>query len=329
MSRSNSSDEETEDLPSNFVAYSNRSEWIDVKPIPQDEGEHPIVKINYSDNFREVFDYLRACMKSNEISERALHLTFDAAKLNPANYTVWCYRRELIDKLGSDLDEELKFIGEVIRDNPKNYQVWEHRRLIIERSSNFQNELSFIAEILRSDAKNYHAWQYRQWLLRTYSLWSNEMQYIEELLASDHLNNSLWNQRYFVISHTTGFKDDVIERELDYIFREIRLCPDNESVWNYFRGITRFRSLEIEDRRVLNFCNDLYENQYKKETFQRDQWRFLLAFMIDLLNDDDRPETINQNQEKIRHISRELIEIDPIRRKYWQFILDQHPEPSN
>jgi protein farnesyltransferase/geranylgeranyltransferase type-1 subunit alpha len=116
------SDNESEDLPSQ-IPYSLRPEWSDVKPIEQDDGPHAVVKIAYSDRFRETFDYVRACMQSNEMSERALDLTTDACQLNPANYTVWCYRRQLLDHLKSDLNEELAFVGQMIRNNPKNYQV--------------------------------------------------------------------------------------------------------------------------------------------------------------------------------------------------------------
>lgn len=105
------------------VSYSHRPEWSDVQPIEQDDGPHAVVKIAYSDRFRETFSYIRACMQANEMSERALELTTDACGLNPANYTVWCYRRQLLDHLKSDLNEELTFISGCIRDNPKNYQV--------------------------------------------------------------------------------------------------------------------------------------------------------------------------------------------------------------
>lgn len=197
--------------------------------------------------------------------------------------------------------------------------------MIVERSNLTNNELRFIASIIQDDSKNYHAWQYRQWILKTYSLWSDELNYVDQLLNQDIRNNSAWNQRYFVIAHTTGFKDDIVERELDYVEKRIQLNPDNESAWNYLRGIVRFRSLNLNDDRIWKFCRNLYENQFEKEELHRQQWRFLLAFMIDLLINDDREEKRNDNKKTINDLCSKLISnVDPIRRKYWHYIQEQH-----
>lgn len=203
-------------------------------------------------------------------------------------------------------------------------KVWEHRRLIVERSGLTSNELSFIAGIIHQDSKNYHAWQYRQWFLKTYSFWSDELTYVNHLLQEDIRNNSAWNQRYFVIAHTTGFKDDIIERELDYVEKRIESCPDNESAWNYLRGIARLRSSGLSDERVWKFCQNLYDNNFLKDNFNNKQWRFLIGYMIELLMDDDRSEKQQENKTMVNNLCEKLaLQIDPIRKKYWQYIQEQ------
>lgn len=158
----------------------------------------------------------------------------------------------------------------------------------------------------------------------TYSLWSNELNFIDELLQNDVRNNSAWNQRYFVIAHTTGFKDDIIERELDYVEKRIFTYPDNESAWNYLRGLGRLRSLNLTDQRLWKFCQNLYDNYYLKDDLNSQQWRFLLAYMIELLIDDDREEKRSENQKFIQQLCEQLVlKIDPIRKKYWQYIQEQ------
>ena len=47
-----------------------------------------------------------------------------------------------------------------------------------------------------------------------FELWGGELDYVDSLLKEDHRNNSAWNQRYFIISQTSGFTDDVLDREV-------------------------------------------------------------------------------------------------------------------
>lgn len=62
------------------------------------------------------------------------------------------------------------------------------------------------------------------------------MEYIDSLLSDDIRNNSAWNQRYFIVNNTTGFTDEVLDREIDYTLFNIKAVTENESAWNYLRG---------------------------------------------------------------------------------------------
>lgn len=89
-----------------MTTYSTDPTWTSVTPIPLDDGSNyyaaeeqsasgdtngtlPLATISYSDEYTEAMAYLRAMMAANEMSDRALALTEDVIKMNPAHYTVW------------------------------------------------------------------------------------------------------------------------------------------------------------------------------------------------------------------------------------------------
>ena len=145
-----------------WVPYSERDEWKDVVPIPQDDGENPVVAIQYTGRFRETMDYLRALLGQNELSERALELTEDVIDQNAGNYTVWVYRRAVIDAIGRDWTLELAWVSTLAESHPKNYQIWQHRRSCLEKivaktaqperlQAQGEQELAFLSDFLTSE----------------------------------------------------------------------------------------------------------------------------------------------------------------------------------
>lgn len=175
----------------------------DLERVPQPDAEDPVCAINYPTSYVIAHDYLRACWKTGEHSLRALKLSATCLKLNPANYTVWHWRRVCMDKLGY-FDDAANAKEKILLDltlaeqlgggNPKNYQIWYHRRALLDAFDQLakkggktsleadfgEAELDYIASVFEIDAKNYHAWSHRQWLIRTINrphIWEQELEY--------------------------------------------------------------------------------------------------------------------------------------------------------
>jgi protein farnesyltransferase/geranylgeranyltransferase type-1 subunit alpha len=120
------------------------------------------------------------------VLDRALQLTALCLQFNPANYTVWHFRRQCLqDGLTEDaVDQDLQLAARLGGSNPKNYQIWYHRCALLESfgltPERARQELDYVATVLDEDAKNYHAWSHRQWVLRTVDnddSWNKELEF--------------------------------------------------------------------------------------------------------------------------------------------------------
>lgn len=243
-------------MPKKDVPYSERPDWQDVTPVPQDDGPEPLVVIRYPPGFEEVHSYFRAIQQKDEFSERALALTNDVIEHNAANYTAWYYRRRCLKELDSDMQTELDFIDMWAKDSPKNYQVWYHRRwLISEIERQLQekvaqgdetaaarikeigdDELAYHMDVMQAndDFKNYNGWSHRGFIVHKFNLWGGEMDFVNDLLRLDIRNNSAWNHRFTVLKNTKWpLTDETRQAEVDFTLGALRRCVRNESAWNY------------------------------------------------------------------------------------------------
>jgi protein farnesyltransferase/geranylgeranyltransferase type-1 subunit alpha len=322
--------------------YSGDPAWDDVMPIPQIEGENALAAISYSDDYAEAVSYLRAVMAANEHSERVLGLAEDVIDMNPGHYTVWLYRAHTILALGKNIEDELAWTNEVALQNQKNYQIWHHRQLLIDslyptiendRAKQLklgQSEIRFLEEMFDQDKKNYHVWSYRQYLVRKLDLWSsategseevNELESLEKRVEEDVRNNSAWSQRFFLVFSDPAYttpgarateKDDkipadIIEREIKYAQDAIRKAPQNQSPWNYLRGVLKKAGREMST--VEGFAKEFVQLGGPSEESVKS------SHALDLLAEVWGAAGDKQNAQKAFSLLSE--KYDPVRKNYW------------
>ncbi|KAI9739758.1 MAG: CAAX geranylgeranyltransferase alpha subunit [Cirrosporium novae-zelandiae] len=316
--------------------YSDSSAWEDVIPIPQDDGgPNPLAAIAYTEKYSEATSYLRAVMAANEMSERALELTEDIIKMNPAHYTVWLYRAKIVASIHRPVQEELEWLNAVSLEHLKNYQIWHHRHLLLaslpppepdnETSKILAAESPFLQEMLSKDAKNYHVWSYRQWLVGHFNLFDSpiEMKAVKESINEDVRNNSAWCHRYFLVfgrndvdkgkgplvaEQKDEFDPEIIEREIRYTKGKIMLAPQNASPWTYLRGICRRGGRPLSS--LTSFALQLANPDLPDAV--RSSWA--LDFVADAYAQEGK------EPEKVKKALQLLAEkYDPVRKNYWEY----------
>ncbi|KAI9996811.1 hypothetical protein PInf_000073 [Phytophthora infestans] len=292
------------------MKYSEDPAWADVVKVPQDDGPNPIVSIAYSANFTDIMDCFRGVLKLNEYSERTLALTLDVIDANPANYTVWYFRRRVLEALGSDLREELQFTADMAIQHPKNYQIWHHRREICTMLHDASEEKEFCALAIDGDSKNYHAWAHRQWAVKIFGLWDGELQFVDKMLLEDVRNNSAWNHRWFVLNNSSGLATTADrQREIDYALDKISIAVHNESPWNYLRGLVRGHEaafaaqVKTKIQEILTATPDCI---------------FAAALLVDFYAKEGTDEAVEAAYKLVETL---MNDTDCVRKAYWQFRL--------
>lgn len=213
-------------------------------------------------------------MAAEECSPRSLRLTEHVISMNPAHYTVWLYRFKIISTLKLPVPGEIEWLNEVALANLKNYQIWHHRQLLLDYyypsiasddetiKKLARTETHFINMMLEEDTKNYHVWSYRQYLVSKLGMWNvGELAATQNMIEDDVRNNSAWAHRFFVVfsdpavstpdsaatAHDPKVPGDIIDRELSYAKEKIQIAPQNQSGWNYLRGVLTKGGRKLSD----------------------------------------------------------------------------------
>ncbi|KAJ2345569.1 CAAX geranylgeranyltransferase alpha subunit, partial [Coemansia sp. RSA 2618] len=311
-------------------------------PIAQDDGENPLCPIAYTDEYQEMMGYLRAVMAVGEVSQRALELTARVIATNPGHYTVWVYRKRLVEELQADISEELDWVSEISRKFPKNYQLWHHRESLVTRlwaprealqlsedqrvvNPVIRRELQFLSTAIDEDSKNFHAWSYRQWLVSKYELWEQELVFVNTMISQDVRNNSAWNQRYFVVltgrdPASVRLDASVADAEVAYAVENIKFAPNNDSPWSYIVGLLLRHAQEKLYTELMPRIKELAaDNAY---AMAMTSTPFYWSALLDIYEQQmaDQPESKEALVEESKTICERLAsETDIMHSRYWNF----------
>ena len=271
------------------------------------------------------------------------------------------------------VDLELAYATAMALENPKNYQVWNHMRLVSQHLGDVSVERNVRAtgEALALDAKNIHAWTHRLWVTRTFPKTTRDAEraFTERMIDDDVRNNSAWNQRFavtFLTSSSSSDDDDVlrsdeetttdiVSKELAFAETKIALAPDNESAWNYLRGVADLPAARGDDAiktRLVTiaraFCGDdaIFSSEKDKNVVPADAAAPSKRRSAAIRGATARETTSDAKKESKRDFSRHatalladvlaasgafedaaalydrLVHRDPIRANYWTFMRD-------
>ncbi|KAH7033447.1 uncharacterized protein B0I36DRAFT_321469 [Microdochium trichocladiopsis] len=319
--------------------YALDPDWDDVTPIPQAEPEHALAAIAYPEDYAEAMSYLRAVMAAKEYSPRCLQLTEHIIAMNPAHYTVWLYRFAIVESLNISIPDEMAWLNAVSLEHLKNYQIWHHRQQLLDHyypaictssddvAALAQSETEFLTKMLVQDTKNYHVWSYRQYLVRKLGMWGDaERQSIESMVDDDVRNNSAWSHRFFLVFSDPGYTTpgshatehdpkipaDVIDREVEYAKQKAALAPQNQSPWNYLRGVLVKGGRPLGEAREFaeGFVKELGSVEDNKERVRSSHALDLLADIYKEAGDKERADLC------LRRLGDKW---DRIRKGYWEY----------
>ncbi|KAL1838610.1 hypothetical protein VTJ49DRAFT_2478 [Mycothermus thermophilus] len=314
-------------------------EWDDVVPVVLEEPEGALASIAYPADYAEAMSYLRAVMKANEHSERCLWLTEYIIKMNASHYTVWLYRAAIIFALKKSIADEIEWLNKIALANLKNYQIWHHRHLLVENhfpsissdpsaiATFAASERQFLERILAEDTKNYHVWSYRSYLVNKLGLFSDpdELASIERMIDDDVRNNSAWSHRFFLVfSHpdraTPGVAatepdpkvpPEIVDREVAYAQSKIRLAPQNQSPWNYLRGVLVKGGRKLSE--VEGFTEEFVKGLGKGEEEEDVKSTHALDLLAEIYAEQGRKEEADLSLQRLGQ------KWDRIRFGYWEW----------
>lgn len=167
-------------------------------------------------------------MSDHEYTADTLKLLGDLLESNPEYYTIWNYRRRVLQHQLSQTDapqakllgKDLQFLIPLLSKFPKCYWIWNYRLWLLDEArrllplpearKTWEGELVLVSMFLSKDRRNFHAWGYRQLVFDTLkqlaeaeetrtSMTQKEFEYSDKKIRENLSNFSAWHYRTKII----------------------------------------------------------------------------------------------------------------------------------
>ena len=200
------------------------------------------------------------------MSSETLSLATKLLVKNPEYYTIWNYRRRILQHLllskESNTDaiirDELNFLVPLLMQFPKCYWIWNYRIWFLHEAEStssltdalqiWNEELGLVSKTLNRDERNFHGWDYRRQIVAQIerlrrpeqdSMVYLEFEYTTKMIRRALQNFSALHYRSKLIPRllneqnaTSDDRRKMFEKELD-LMQEALIDPYNQSAWFY------------------------------------------------------------------------------------------------
>ncbi|KAI9367801.1 hypothetical protein BJX61DRAFT_526888 [Aspergillus egyptiacus] len=213
------------------------------------------------EKYRELDHVVREEIARDQYTPETLQKLSELLKKNPEYYTVWNYRRRVLqhafsqavsevpneaamDRITTLIKTDLQFLIPLLRSFPKCYWIWNYRLWLLDEAKRllpratarklWQEELALVGKMLSLDSRNFHGWGYRRFVVETLetlspaqesekSLTQAEFEYAKKMIGTNLSNFSAWHYRTKLIQRLLNERSASDEERRRMLDNELEL----------------------------------------------------------------------------------------------------------
>ncbi|QIW96805.1 hypothetical protein AMS68_002323 [Peltaster fructicola] len=193
-------------------------------------------------DYRNLEDDARRRISSRDLSSDTFGITTALLRQNPEYYTIWNYRRVILQDI---LAKDLAILGEESTQEQDRLAAEKEGLTLQQREISLiiKEDLQFLVPLLRQFPKCYWIWNHRAWLLNEATerlptatalmFWQGELGLVTKMLGLDSRNFHGWDYRRKCITELERLSgQSMVLSEFEYTTKMIKSNLSNFSAWH-------------------------------------------------------------------------------------------------